>query len=150
MVNPYEAPQRGHSTRPDGTHRVSNRARPLLYLIGGVCVVAAIPMIVAGVSRGPTAMLYASTTLAFGVSGLWVGYRSYDSLTRVGTVLWGLVAITVVLATGIRPPLHLFTLLVIGLQLLAVAAVPIIALRQPPAIGEPNRVRSSIRSSDDD
>jgi hypothetical protein len=150
VVNPYEAPHSSPSTSSDVAHRLRNRAQPLLYLVGGICVLAAIPMFVAGVSRGSISLLYAATTLGVGISGLWLGYRPFDNLTRVGTVLWGLLAITLILATSIRLPLHAFTLLVVGLQLLAVAPIPIRAIRQRPEIGQPSRVHSLPPSSADD
>ncbi len=143
VVNPYEAPQCSPTTQSDFTHRQRNRARPLLYLVGGIFVVAAVPMILAGVSRGSIGLLYAAATLGFGVSGLWLGYRSFDNLTRAGTVLWGLVATTLILALSIRLPLDVFTLLFIGLQLLAVAPIPIRALRQRPVIGQLDQVHST-------
>jgi hypothetical protein len=142
MLNPYETPQSAPSANLDDAEHRNNRARPLLYLIGGIVVVIAISMFMGWEARGPRTQVYAVASLAFGIVGFWLGHRPFDAVSRWGTILWGTIA-TLALSATSRPPLHFPTLLIVGSQLLGVVSIPIIAFRQRSAIRLSDRVQSA-------
>ena len=69
--------------------------------------------------------------LAFGSTAIWLGYRRYDRFGHCATIIWGVLAILLIVgAAGLQPPSmqRPAEILFMALLMPVVGAVPIVAV----------------------
>lgn len=130
-MNPYDPPSTENTSTRIGA--ASNPAKPLLYLIGGYCLIQGVFMLPVGMFVGLHVLWVCIAMLALGVAAIWLGYQRFDSVVRAGTIAWGVLTTLLILAAIALDPPSMQAVpawIFIGLLILLIGSVPLIAVRK--------------------
>lgn len=131
-LNPYTPPMTSSSAE---CQRLLNPARTLLFVIGAVCVIQGVLAIPTGLFVGFHILAVAIGMLAFGMSAIWLGRRHFDAFGRYATIVWGALAISVIVFGIVNDPpssRNFLAIVLLGIIIATIASVPLMALIKRP------------------